>query len=131
MLRISRVHYLGPKPRASRSSEFVAAAALLQLGVVQLALRAHIGALARHHALDDIKQRDGLAMARLQIRGRVRFDQYQDDARILRAAVARAALITEPRAPVGRVELADALWVARQSGDAAHRHKFVRAVLVI
>src|SRR5688572_12794441 len=82
-------------------------------------------------ALRQFEQDDRLRLVDLEEDRSMNVDAYEDDPRIVGRAVARIALLPEPRLPVGLVELLELDAVPRQAGNTRRGYPFIRAGLVV
>src|SRR5688500_178311 len=123
----------GP-PRSRRPgapSAHLALGAPRQLVLAYLALLADVRRRPGDDALHHLEQHDGLRLVDLEVEHRVRLDENQRETRIVGPAVAVTALVAEPGAPVGLVQLANQLAIARDGRRTRHRDPLARPILVV
>ncbi len=118
-----------------RQAEF-SNSAVPRLPVSQLAAAdmpdfANVGGRSGHHPLQNLPEDYGPRLVVLHVDHGISLDEDQGQAGVVRATILSAALVAKPHLPVGLVELMDALSVATDSRDAAHRHPLAGLVVVV
>src|SRR5678815_925922 len=68
----------------------------------------------------NLPQNQGPGLVVFHVNHRIRFDKNQREPRIIRSTIPRAPFISEPRFPVGLVQVVDPLSISHNTRDATH-----------